>query len=320
MNYRQFEDILQCPECGGTLDNKQDTMVCNGNCNCAYPIYFNIPVLITPLNPVFNQSDFSTQAPPDIFFKEYKNPVIRFLKNIRPDVTLNIASKKNYTAIAKALEGKKNCAILVIGGSIDGMGILELKANLPKGTILVESDVAHGPNTNIIIDAHQIPFKDASFDLVIAQAVLEHVLDPFQCVSEINRVLKQGGMIYAETPFMQQVHGGKYDFHRFTHLGHRRLFRHFEEVKSGIVCGPGSSLAWALRYFMLSFAPNKKIDRIISYGSSFLVFWLKYFDYLISSTNGAYDAACGYYFWGQKQTGYTLPDNELLSQYRGYRS
>jgi SAM-dependent methyltransferase len=38
------------------------------------------------------------------------------------------------------------------------------------------------------------------------QAVLEHALDPPVVVAEIYRVLKPGGLVYADTPFMQRVH------------------------------------------------------------------------------------------------------------------
>ena len=64
-----------------------------------------------------------------------------------------------------------------------------------------------------------MPFKE--IDLVIIQAVLEHVMYPNKVVSEIYRVLKNDGLIYSETPFMQQVHEGPYDFSRFTESGHR---------------------------------------------------------------------------------------------------
>ena len=82
---------------------------------------------------------------------------------------------------------------------------------------LVETDVSFGPRTALICDAHNIPFAEGSFDGVVAQAVLEHVLDPYSCVAEIYRVLKPAGLVYVETPFMQQVHMGRYDFTRFTH-------------------------------------------------------------------------------------------------------
>ena len=62
-------------------------------------------------------------------------------------------------------------------------------------------------------------------DAVVIQAVLEHVLDPDQVVREIHRVLRPGGLIYAETPFLQQVHAGPYDFTRYTASGRRAVFR-----------------------------------------------------------------------------------------------
>ena len=49
---------------------------------------------------------------------------------------------------------------------------------------------------------------DASVDGVIVQAVLEHVLDPRTVAAEVERVLRPRGMVYAETPLMQQVHEG----------------------------------------------------------------------------------------------------------------
>ena len=105
--------------------------------------------------------------------------------------------------------------------------------------------------TSLICDAHDIPFADGCFDGVIVQAVLEHVMDPGRCVEEIHRVLGDNGLVYAETPFIQQIHMGRYDFTRYTHSGHRRLFRRFEEIASGPVGGPGMALAWA--YQVLSF-------------------------------------------------------------------
>ncbi len=319
MKFFSFEYFLICPQCKAGLTRKEDLFYCTTGCGCSYPIVFDVPIMISCNNTVFKQSDFFSNVPPDIFFKQYRNPFLRFLKKAKPDVTLNYTSKNNYAAIGDDLAKKENVRVLVIGGSIDGNGIYALKERLPANTILIESDVAHGPNTNIIFDSHEIPFADNTFDLIIVQAVLEHVLDPFACVAEITRALKEGGEVYAETPFMQQVHGGQYDFHRFTYLGHRRLFRHFKEVSSGLVAGPGSSLAWSLRYFITSFARSKKMDQVLSYLAHVLVFWVKYFDLILNKNKASLDAGCGYFFRGKKEKGYTLPDTELLQSYKGFK-
>lgn len=45
----------------------------------------------------------------------------------------------------------------------------------------------------ICADAHEIPFLDGSFDLVICTETLEHVVDPLRVLLEIRRCLSPGG-------------------------------------------------------------------------------------------------------------------------------
>lgn len=318
MDHSSLEQIIVCPVCKKSLTKIPDFYKCTDEtCNSTYPIFNATPILINPNNDLFDQKDFEDKG--DIFFKTYNNSFTRFLKKIQPDITYNNVSEKNYLNIAALLSEQKPLRILILGGSVDGVGIKHLKNILHEDDLLVETDVSYGPNTTVICDAHEIPFADESFDLIIAQAVLEHVLDPFQCVKEMHRVLKDKGLIYAETPFMQQVHGGKYDFLRFTHLGHRRMFRKFNEIKSGVVAGAGSALVWSLKYFLTSFSNSKKIDRVLSYGGTFMFFWIKYFDVILNKTKGSIDAASGFYFLGRKEKNYLLSDKELLASYRGFR-
>jgi len=46
----------------------------------------------------------------------------------------------------------------------------------------------------------RLPFEDDSFDVVVALAVLEHVVDPFHFMDEIARVCKPGGRIIVQVP------------------------------------------------------------------------------------------------------------------------
>ncbi len=48
--------------------------------------------------------------------------------------------------------------------------------------------------------AESLPFADASFDLVAASDVIEHVGDPDRFVSEAARVLRPGGLLFLATP------------------------------------------------------------------------------------------------------------------------
>ena len=113
--------------------------------------------------------------------------------------------------------------ILVIGGGTVGDGLEELYAD--RAIDLLAFDVYASANVQLVGDGHPIPLADGTVDGVIIQAVLEHVLEPVVVAGEIHRVLREGGVVYADTPFMQQVHEGAYDFTRFTESGHRYLFR-----------------------------------------------------------------------------------------------
>jgi SAM-dependent methyltransferase len=223
---------------------------------------------------------------------------------------------RNYQRFGELLlDEHSEAKVLIVGGSIVGKGLENLLL-AGKQIEFVETDVVIGPRTQLICDGHDLPFKDQTFDGVVIQAVLEHVADPYRVVAEIYRVLKDNGLVYAETPFMQQVHGGRHDFTRFTHLGHRRLFRRFEEIDSGAVGGPGMALAWGYEYFLLSFFSGRWTRGAVRGFSRLTGFWLKYFDRLVEGKPGAIDASSGHYFLGRKSHE-TLSDRDLIKLYRG---
>jgi len=49
-------------------------------------------------------------------------------------------------------------------------------------------------------DAYALPFANASFNLVTANLVMEHLARPRECLVEIHRVLKPGGVLIFHTP------------------------------------------------------------------------------------------------------------------------
>jgi SAM-dependent methyltransferase len=303
---------LRCPACKGPLVFGAEAATClDAACGVRYPVIDGIPVLIDETTSVFSVDDFRRHR--RTTFRP-KARLERFVSEHLPEIGINLRAERNYRDFADLLlRQAARPKVLVVGGSIVGRG---MGALLTPAIELVESDVSFGERTALIADGHDLPFMDDTFDAVVIQAVLEHVLDPYRCVQEAHRVLKDGGLVYAETPFMQQVHGGKFDFTRFTHLGHRRLFRAFDEVSSGAVCGPGMALAWSYQYFLLSFVKTPTARAAVKVFARLTAFWLKYFDYLLIDRPGALDAASGFFFMGRKGAT-VLSDRALLDSYRG---
>jgi SAM-dependent methyltransferase len=235
--------------------------------------------------------------------------------NLLPSITASVGTNGHYRRVRELLLQRTTAPkILILGGSILGHGLGELIADARIECL--STDVSLGPLTMMVCDAHDVPFEDETFDGVIVQAILEHVVDPGRCVAEVHRVLRPGGVVYSETPFMQQVHMGPYDFTRFTHSGHRRLFRHFGEIASGAVCGPGMALAWSYQYFLLSFATSRAARGLLRAVAQLTAFPLKYCDRYLITRPGALDAASGFFFIGTKQET-ALRDRELIAYYRG---
>lgn len=52
----------------------------------------------------------------------------------------------------------------------------------------------------LVGDAHNLPFKDKSFDVVVGFEMIEHLNDTKRFLSEVKRVIKKGGIILLSTP------------------------------------------------------------------------------------------------------------------------
>ena len=105
---------------------------------------------------------------------------------------------------------------------------------------------------DIFFDGVHLPFKDISFDNIIALEVLEHVEELDDLMFEINRALKKDGFFVASIPFGWPEHEKPFDFRRFTTFGIEKLLikNKFEIVlisKSGTLI---SSLLQIIIYYI----------------------------------------------------------------------
>ncbi len=245
--------------------------------------------------------------------------VRRMARRVAPSDSRNVRGEANYGRLKCLLDSREGRPrILVVGGGITGRGMDRL-AHSPNYDIL-STDVYIGPATEIVCDGHWLPFVDQTFDAVVVQAVLEHVLDPPRVVGEIHRVLKDEGLVYSEIPFIQQVHAGAHDFTRYTALGHRRLFRQFEEEWLGAVAGPGMALGWSLRYFLAAFTGrHRRLRAVVMHVTQLVTWWLTILDGRLVGTPGGIDAASVTGFLGRKASE-PITDRHLLGRYEGAMS
>lgn len=317
MLHATLQDRLRCPSCGDALGPGNEATLalrCAG-CAALYPVVRGVPILVDDARSMFQQRECAGTADRIERPRRLADHVRHLARRIVPKPIGNIVGEANLRLLARRLrEETDSPAVLVIGGGSLGVGIDALVGD--PAFRVVESDIVFGPRTNLVCDAQALPFADGTFDAVIAQAVFEYFSDPFQAADEIHRVLRPGGHVYAESPFMQQVHGGPYDFFRFTHVGHRRVFRRFTEVNSGVACGPGMALAWSYRYFLRSLAAGRASRAVTNAVGSLTSSWIHRFDERLSRRPGAFDAASAFYFLGTRADR-ALTDREILATYRG---
>lgn len=80
---------------------------------------------------------------------------------------------------------------------------------------------------DIWYDGVSIPLEDNSVDGVLCTQVLEHVVEPYQLLSEIKRVMKPGAHGLISVPFLWGEHEIPYDFRRFTSFGLKKILKEF---------------------------------------------------------------------------------------------
>ena len=114
------------------------------------------------------------------------------------------------------------------------------------GRELVRFDADPEQHPDIVGDAHQMPFDDASFDAVVAISVLEHVANPFRVTEEIARVLKPGARVFVWAPFFFAVHGYPGDVTRFTSEGLAGCFQQAGLYVEHLDASPYSGLFFTL--------------------------------------------------------------------------
>lgn len=302
-----------CEPCKGKISLKRlDNLFICENINCehnkienGFQIINSIPVIISEIktDTICTKNSFKTYV---------ERPLVKFTSIKKFIIGESNTTRKNCDKFIENLFLKnKNPKVLIIGGAEKGSGAENLWNN--EKIEIHSLDIYASENVDIICDSHYLCLEDGYYDGVWIQAVLEHVVEPIVVVNEIYRVLNFNGIVYAETPFMQQVHEGAYDFTRYTVLGHRYLFKKFKQIEIGGNNGPEVVFAWSIRYLIWSLFRSKELARVVALFIGLIMRPLK----LITSKKSMYDASSGVFFLGSKVDNQNLTHKDLVNLYKG---
>lgn len=179
-----------------------------------------------------------------------------------------------------------------------GAGVMRLKGNV------THLDYEPYPHLEVVGDAHHLPFLENSFDGVVCETLLEHVLEPEQVIREIHRVLKPGGKCYVMMPFMFGFHAAPSDFQRFTNKGLLYRMRAFDTEQLKVVAGPASALTGVLVEFLALFFSfgSTALYQLLSLFFLVVLSPLKLLDFALSHHPEAIRIASIFLYIGQKPT------------------
>ena len=123
--------------------------------------------------------------------------------------------------IERCPEGRgKFCALDLGASNSPYKGLLEAEGYTVKTLDITRKDGADFAGT-----VEETGLEDESFELVLCTQVLEHCLNPWQGIKEIQRILKPSGILIASVPHVWFYHPHPTDNWRFTQEGIVHLCR-----------------------------------------------------------------------------------------------
>jgi SAM-dependent methyltransferase len=155
------------------------------------------------------------------------------------------------------------------------------------------------PLVDVVSPAELLPFDDGDFDFVMSQEVLEHVGDPLAVLREMCRVLRPGGLLYLQVPFIIGFHPDPSDYWRFTRQGIEEIASRagFERVDVGIAVGPATGVYRIMVEFgaVTGALLSKRLYIPVKAALALCLFPMKWLDELLASSPEANRIAGGYY-------------------------
>ena len=119
-------------------------------------------------------------------------------------------------------------------GAKDSDKILEVgcgRSELMKDGDLVGVDIAveylqafHQSHPLVNAAIEWLPFKDGAFDIVVADSMLEHILNLQEGLSSLHRVLRRNGRLFVMVPYREDISVYEWQKEKYGITEHQRTF------------------------------------------------------------------------------------------------
>jgi SAM-dependent methyltransferase/uncharacterized protein YbaR (Trm112 family) len=215
-----FYDLLACPVCNTPLG---PGLTC-GPCARTFPVQDGRPILLRDpsLSPPKVNAVLDAQAAQR---QGLRRSGLRGVADwIREATTASVFADDSVQVpmLVDRLQGTLpgNCIVEI------GAGEQYYRRHLERLGRVIAADIAIYGATDLVADAHALPFRDGSVDALCVVEVLEHLERPWEFVREAHRVLKPRGVLFGVTPQYCPTHGFPHDFFRYTRGGLTSLAQH----------------------------------------------------------------------------------------------
>ena len=107
----------------------------------------------------------------------------------------------------------------------------------------------HQLKADIVADLNEsLPFESEVADTVVSFSVMEHLREPQIFLNEAYRILKRGGGMVLQVPFMWSVHEAPYDYYRYTQYGLHYMFEKAGFPDITVYPQTGFWVMWTLKF------------------------------------------------------------------------
>ena len=244
--------------------------------------------------------------------KQIENSLKRRLRRSLPALARDFRDRSVDRIVQVELQKVEKPALGLVVGAGEKPG--EASSRLPQvNWISTDIDLAFHPD--LIADCTGLPFATRSVDVVVAEMVLEHVIDIGRAANEIQRVCKVGGIILIKVPFSFPWHGIPYDFYRLTPSGIRALFASTDVVYMDKCMGAWGALAYQLDSLLTNVTSLRYVRMGLALASRLLFGWLKYLDLIPLSRMRGLIATSGITFVGRRRDTALTPQ-EIVKELR----